>query len=369
MKKILFVCGSLKAGHDGVGDYTRELAGALMSLGVKCRIIAIMDRETKGFMKEIQPARDQQISVTRLSNTLSFHVRKKEYENLIDEFKPDYISLQFVPYAFSPKGIPLKLSKFLKIRNEKLKWHFMIHEGYIGNSLDFKKRIIRLIQIYILKSLVLKLSPFLIHTSIPLYQRYLADIGIDSDILGLFGNIPISQAVSNIETNQTLVGVYFGAAPQRNDFQLFADGLKEYIQKAKMKIQFVLCGKSGAEGKSFANFLRQQIPYEQFSVIEMGNMRSDDLSNLFLNSNFAIAREPPYLLGKSGSAIAMLEHGLPLWVPLAKDSDQVSRDFDFRINQCYADLPELIVSKKSFVKSSRLHEIAITFKKSLLDNN
>ena len=366
LKKILFICGSLEPGRDGVGDYARELAGALLAIGVESKIIAIMDRSVDGIVEENQSTREREVEVIRLSKSLSFKVRKREYQNLVADFNPDFISLQFVPYAFSPKGIPLNLSRFLKTKDHNIKWHFMIHEGYIGGSLDFKNKIIQKIQIYILNSLVKKFEPVVIHTSTPLYQGYLIDIGINTHILGLFGNIPINQQVIRTESTLAFRGVYFGAAPQLNDFQAFVDDLLEYIQKTHEKIEIVMCGKSGESGKEFANFLRQHISDKRFRVIEKGIMSSEDLSILFLNSDFAIAREPARLLGKSGSAIAMLEHGLPMWVPLSIDSDQIALDFDFRVNQCYVDLMELKNSNQSFERTSRLQEIAIAFKESLI---
>ena len=129
--RVLFLCGSLEPGHDGVGDYTRALAGALNALGVTTRIISIMDRNTKSIREEIQTSRKQKVRVVRLSRMLSFEVRKSEYDKIVTDFNPDYISLQYVPYAFSPKGIPFDLPRFLKIQKSSHKWHFMIHEAYV----------------------------------------------------------------------------------------------------------------------------------------------------------------------------------------------------------------------------------------------
>ena len=369
MEKILFVCGSLDLGRDGVGDYTRELAGALRSIGVESEIIAIMDRDATGILKESQFTRGQEIFVTRLSKFLSFSKRKKEYQKLVADFNPDFISLQYVPYAFSQKGVPFNLISFLRLKDIRVKWHFMFHESYIGGVLNFKNKIIQKIQIFTLRSLVEKINPSVIHTSTSLYQAYLNDIGIKSDLLGLFGNIPIAYHNAKLNSSQVFRGVYFGAAPQVDVFEVFVNGFKEYILKSQEKIELVLCGKSGAKGKAFANFLRHHIPLSQFHIIEKGNMSSEDLSVLFLNSDFAVAREPPHLLGKSGSAIAMLEHGLHMWVPLAKDLDQIAFDFDFRSNQCFVDLSELRTSKQIFERKSRLEEIVTAFTESLIDND
>lgn len=366
VKKILFVCGSLEPGRDGVGDYTRELAGALHAMGVESEIIAIMDRGATEILKETQAAINQVINVTRLSKSLSYSKRKKEYQNLIVEFKPDFISLQYVPYAYSPKGIPLTLATLLKLENHIPKWHFMIHEAYIGANGNFKNKIIRRLQILVLKMLVNKLKPSVIQTTVPSYQAQLETVGIESDILGLFGNIPISKSYSRDHVDETFRGVYFGAPPKEDKFQDFINAINQYLHKTDEAMELVLCGQSGEKGKKFASALRNGIKSKRFDIVENGRMAVGELSNLFLKMDFAIARIPPHLLGKSGSAITLLEHGLPLWVPLAKSQDEVRGNFDFRINQCFKDLSELKKSNHSFEPGSRLEDIATSFINELL---
>src|SRR5690554_7244682 len=120
LKKILFVCGSLEPGQDGVGDYTRELAGAVQRLACNVLVIAIMDRVVDGVSKEKQSARSGDVNVVRLSQSLSFQKRKSEYQKITSDFDPSIISLQYVPYAFSPKGIPFTLRSFLPIKNREI---------------------------------------------------------------------------------------------------------------------------------------------------------------------------------------------------------------------------------------------------------
>jgi hypothetical protein len=42
--KIVFVCGSVEIGRDGVGDYTRQLGLELLNQGHEVRIIGINDK-------------------------------------------------------------------------------------------------------------------------------------------------------------------------------------------------------------------------------------------------------------------------------------------------------------------------------------
>ena len=194
-----------------------------------------------------------------------------------------------------------------------------------------------------------------------MYQIQLKMIGIQSDILGLFGNIPIIDKPAVVKSNQTFSGVYFGAPPTQDNFKIFVESINEYLDNSEGNLTIVLCGQSGERGRAFASILREHVKSSRFIVEEKGRMSAEDLSKLFLNMDFGIARIGPQLLGKSGSAISLLEHGLPLWIPLAKSQIDLRENFHFRMNQCFVDLLELKESKQSFNPGSRLEEIAKSF--------
>lgn len=367
-KKILFVCGSLEPGQDGVGDYTRVLAGELISRGLDCCIISLKDRSAENILTQNQSTRGHNVSVVRLSQMLSVRRREKEYKKLLRDYSPHWVSVQYVPYAFSAKGIPLYLPGFLKSGQHDIKWHLMIHEAYIGKKPTIKEKLIRGIQILILKDLVKKLKPAIVHTSILSYRAQLSQIGIESQILGLFGNIPLAANTRKSTATDTLIGIYFGAAPKIENFENFTRGIRSETAVISQKVEIIFCGKSGKNGRAFVNKLRENVNTDKLRIIEKGKMAEADLSELFLRSDFGIARVSPELLGKSGSAISMLEHGLPLWVPVAKDESEIANRFDYRTGQCYFSIEKIARKEKSFVPGSRLTEIADSFEKSLANN-
>ena len=365
MTKVLFICGSLEPEHDGVGDYTRSLAGALQKKGLDTRIIAIRDKKTENVLEEIQLFSEQEFKVVRISKFLSFRKRREVYQQLIADYNPDWISLQYVPYAFSLKGIPISLPRLLNLGSNSIKWHFMIHEVHIAGQLNFKDRLIKKIQIVVLKLLQFKLRPKILHTSTPQYQSYLNAIGLKSKILGLFGNIPISKLENYKVNDDVFRGVYFGASPKLNNIHFFIEPLQRYLDETHGRLEVVLCGQSGEKGRQFANLLRAALNSNRCEIREEGRMSAEELSELFLQMDFGIARVPPQLIGKSGSAIALLEHGLPLWIPLAQSNDDIKSHIDFRTTQCFDNLIELRESKLSFPSGSRLEEIADSFIESL----
>ncbi len=363
--KILLVCGNLEPGQDGVGDYTRELAGALQSKNITIKIVALMDRGVSEVVEENQPTQHQDVKAVRMGSSLSFTRRRAAFQMLASEFKPDWISLQYVPYAFSAKGIPLKLSRFLKMKNASFKWHFMMHESFIAHNLSLKEKGIQWLQIFVIKNLIKKLKVSVIHTSNLSYQSRLKSIGIQTELLGLFGNIPLITNPPPSDTTDVFRGVYFGAVPKNKNCEIFVKAIQNVSETSNSKIEIILCGKSGEAGKSFADALRKNANPKRLKITEKGKMSARDLSELFLKVDFGIARVPPNLLGKSGSVIAMLEHGLRLWVPLAEDGIQIATHFDFRTDQCFANLIDLRKEKHKFAPESRLEEIVTKYVLSL----
>lgn len=86
---ILFICGSIEMGKDGVGDYTRRLAGEFIRLGHKASIVAINDR----FVKKLNydPILDvyTNIPTLRIPSALNDQSKKEIAGSFIQTQNPD----------------------------------------------------------------------------------------------------------------------------------------------------------------------------------------------------------------------------------------------------------------------------------------
>src|SRR5690606_34488987 len=134
--KILFICGALEEGKDGVGDYTRRLAGELVRHGHQATIIAYNDRHISTIMDSVQQDGDTAVQVLRLPSVLKAKEKVKLSRDYAQQFQPDWISLQFVIYSFHSKGLPFFLTRQLKQIGNGYKWHIMFHELWIGEYKD-----------------------------------------------------------------------------------------------------------------------------------------------------------------------------------------------------------------------------------------
>ena len=132
---ILFICSSLEPGRDGVGDYTRKLAAALVKQQYNIVVVAFNDRYiSENVLACTQTDENETITVIRFSANTELKFRLKHIQELIEQSGFDWISLQYVPYGFNKKGIPFFLPKALSALNTKARWHIMFHETWIGMS-------------------------------------------------------------------------------------------------------------------------------------------------------------------------------------------------------------------------------------------
>src|SRR4030095_903714 len=105
--KIAFLCGSLEPGCDGVGDYVRRLASEIILQGHTPILVAINDLHIISEYNGFQSIANADIAVCRIPSCLSIKERFKLAKKRINAFAPDWLSIQFVPYAFHSKGLPL----------------------------------------------------------------------------------------------------------------------------------------------------------------------------------------------------------------------------------------------------------------------
>ena len=130
--QVIFLCGSLEPGRDGVGDYVRRLAMELMQQGHQSGAVALNDKHITHEISSVQQAALQELPVLRLPSVWPANKRFEHAQRWIDDFGPDWLSLQFVPFSFHSKGLPLDLASRLASLGRGRSWHIMIHELWVG---------------------------------------------------------------------------------------------------------------------------------------------------------------------------------------------------------------------------------------------
>lgn len=301
--KILFIAGSLEPGKDGVGDYTRSLAGECERLGHETFLMSLNDSWTD---KPSQGNRS-----LRLPSTMSWASRIKTGRTFVAENHPDLISLQYVPYSFHPAGLSFALPKIVQAIVGRVPAHLMLHELWIGSQTGapFKVKVFGFCQRRIIKSLVTGMPCRIIHTSNAVYARLLSRHGIHAKILPLFGSVPVTPnaVVTPRDDNALRLGLFGSIHPEWQPDELFA-----LLQALGKQVQVYHIGRIGP-GESLWNEIVErygpEIHFQRF-----WEQSFENISQFLLSVDLGVATTPLSLIGKSSSVAAMLDHGLPVIV-------------------------------------------------------
>lgn len=313
--KIIFLCGSLEPGKDGVGDYSRRLAGELIRQGHQSFIISLYDVHVQRLLFEEQESRGIVIPLLRLGGELSDKRRIATAKEKINLYKPDWISLQFVPFSFQKKGLPWKLAKQLSLLGKDEKWHIMFHEIWV-EGYDKKSKILSLLQQCIIKNMARRLNPEIAHTHLPAYKNRLRKAGIKTKNLSIFSNLEELENPPVKITEIFTIG-FFSQVRPRISVNIFLKELIQEITSTGKDFQILIIG-----GKKEANEILEVeinlIPGVENKIKQTGFLEGNNLLQTIDECHLGMTPVPRHVLGKSGSVAAFLSRGIPVAAPYVK---------------------------------------------------
>jgi hypothetical protein len=318
--KILFICGSLEPGRDGVGDYTRRLGGELIKQGHEVKAIALNDQHICEIVENSEEYKNIQFCIFRIPSILTAGTRFELAKVWIDQFNPHWISLQFVPFSFHRKGLSLNLGWKLAGLGNNLNWHVMLHELWVGMEKEASLKVVSwgILQKTLIQLLLKKLEPQLIHTQTELYQNQLNRIGFQAQLVPLFSNIPVPihstffKETSDLplKTNSKIIFTVFGAIQKGAPIMDFASELAEYSRVEGISVSVRFIGRSGSELNQWIIALSN----EKIEVEVIGEISSKEISANLSSSSLGVSTTPLAQIEKSGTVAAMREHGLNVLV-------------------------------------------------------
>lgn len=344
--KILFICPSLEEGSDGVGDYARRMSSEVIRAGHHASIIALNDMHLAPQQQErIQYDRGLAIRVLRLSSRLSWGERITLAGNFIRLARPDWISLQYVPYGFQKKGLPFGLGGSLKKITAGIPCHIMFHEMWVGITRlsPLKHKLYGFFQTRIAREMVKKLNPRIITTSNRLYQLVLENKQIQAGILPLFSNISImpkdAQFADSVykqlgilphERQHYVVIGLFGSLYPGCDLESTIQEQHRAALAVGKKLVFIAFGRIGA--KEEYEKLKAQFERE-ITFANLGELPEARVSTVLQLLDKAISGTPRQHYGKSGVYAAMKLHRLEVltsaWSSIPEYDKEISDYNDF----------------------------------------
>lgn len=313
--KIVFICGSLEVGRDGVGDYTRRFSAEVIRYGHQAAAISLSEKNIQASITEKQYDDKTELQVLRISAKLTNKLRFDLARRWIADFEPEWISLQFVPYSFNSKGICFGLGKRLKRLGENYKWHIMIHELWIGRGRDtnWKHWFVSQLQKMAIKGIGNSLLPNVIHTQLPVFYSKLEQFGWSVKRLPLFSNIPVVHQTKNENNNVFVIG-FFSQVEISESITAFINTLALQAQSNNIDVQVVLIGGNEARMKAFGEYF-QASGNLKLPIRYTGFLEADELTKAIQNCDMGITPIPRHALGKSGSVAAFISYGIPVAAP------------------------------------------------------
>lgn len=321
--KITLLTGSLEPDRDGVGDYTRHLAAEATRLGLASRIVALADRCV------LTPERsdDRGVALLRLPSAMRWPDRFAAARAFLDASPPEWVSLQFVPYSFHRHGIATTIAGAIQNLVGHARLHVMFHEIWIQGTESWRRKLVSSAQ----RRVVVRLGrgpAALVHTSNETYRRVLRRHGVPAETLPLFGNIRPAPSIANgwlrsllasegcdalsTERDRWWLVVLFGTLhPVWPPEPLMAE-LQSAASALNKRLAIISIGQLG-EGERIWERLASTYG-ERMPMLHLGRRPAHEVSEVLSTADYGIATTPWPLIGKSSTAAAMFDHGLPVIV-------------------------------------------------------
>ena len=316
---------------DGVGDYTRLLAASLTAGGHQCAVLSLADHHVRKsttceFGDALAP-----IPGLRLPAHDTWPVRLRQAMAFCQDFGPEWVSWQLVLYGFDRRGLSIGLGRRLRAISALYKNQIMFHEIWIGEGAQspLKHKLVGRVQKRIIRDLLKKLRPQVVHTHTPLYRYLLGRLGYPAKILPLFGNIPLTHRfrpewlkekwpdgglqARGANRSKWWVFALFGSIHPEWDAEEFRLKAMDAARRAGKKCLLIAIGRPGGTGERVLRALRQH-EGNAWGVLSLGAQAEEDISQCLLAADFGVSTVPPENIFKSGTAAAMTEHGLPIIV-------------------------------------------------------
>ena len=321
---LVLLCGSLEPGADGVGDYSRRLAAACTKVGETTHLLALHDSHVSTALLEQQNADGCNLMALRLPVGLSWRRRSALVRKQLQLWQCSAVSLQFVPYAFDRRGMPLGLLLLLcHLRLlPDLCFHLMFHEIWIGISCssDLRSRLIGHLQRRFIQAIHTAIRPSAVHVTNSTYACCLSRVGIKAVRLPLFSTLEVNSELLRTPVQfrqmQVFTACIFGRIPPLWDPDPALEILVADAVRHQSLPRLILVGRPWISDQWVAR-LQQRWP--QVEVICHGvEPDSEKLCGLIHSCQLGLATVPWGLIEKSSAVSVFLSLGLPV---LASRSD------------------------------------------------
>ena len=322
--------------QQGVGpaDANRLLASELARRGWRVSLCGLNDSTVPAVRAEEMNIYGTPLPTFRIPQTMGWDERCEAFRGFMEQQQPGFVIVRFIPYSLNPKGIVWKASGSLPKVLRGLAVIWLVDEIWLGEG-SIKHRLTGTLQRYSILRLLKGVKSRRVYTNNRFNTKRLREYGVDAETFRLFGNIPViapddgewlyrelekaGVPITPENRGEWLVLGNFGVF--HSDWQpaAFFSELRDRARQHGRQVAIVGIGSLGAYRDYWQEVAKTW--GGDFRFVHFG-LREEAEISLFLQSvDFGITTNPYHLVGKSGTCMAMLDHGLPLLVPRISTHD------------------------------------------------
>jgi hypothetical protein len=319
------------------------LAAALKMRDIPTTMVAMSDSVIEDARRrERQEALGQVIDAFRLSRRTPMRQRIEAARAFLDDSGARHVMFAMVCYDYDRRGIMWRAARQLPALAGGRSASILFHETWIGEveGSSLYIRCIGAAQRMAVKRFVRHLAPGRIYTTNPTYRAMLGARGIDAEIVPHCGNIPVDTrdasswlpaalAAAGFDPGPGgLAGLYlvglFGTLYPGLDMPSLLPTLEAVARRSGRRLCVATIGRQGARAAEWQRWhLAHGAAYGFVALQE----RPPAVVSQFLNSlDLGVASTSLAQIGKSGTAAAFREHGIPTLVPVESVHYRFFRD-------------------------------------------
>ena len=327
--------------QNGIGpaDANRLLAGELAVRNYRVSLCGINDANIPQIHTERMVLSGREVNAQHIPQTLGWEKQCAEFRRFLDAESPDVLAIRFIPYSLDPKGIVWKAARFLPevLRGRKVIW--LVDEIWLGDGdSTIKHRLVGLLQRQAILRLLRQPYSHRVFTNNNFNTAMLRHRGVRAATLRLFGNIPVathdggewlfrefekaSVPITRETRERWLIFGIFGVF--HSDWNPDAFFSEMEIQARQHGKEICIAGIGSL--RSYDHHWKQVAAKwgDRFRLLHLGCRDESEVSQFLQSVDFGLTTNPCHLMGKSGTCMAMLDHGLPIVVPRANRYDDIA---------------------------------------------
>ncbi len=349
--------------QNGIGpaDANLLLATELIKRSHRVTLCGLSDSRRTKVESESRFIHDALINALHIPEALGWQERCEVFRDFLEKEKPAFIIVRFIPYSLNPKGVVWKAANLLPkiLHGRSVIW--LVDEIWLGEtSGKWKHRLVGLLQRHSILRLLKGSKARLVFTNNHFNAKALQKHGVNATSLRLFGNIPVAATdhgawlfqefgkagipVSVSNRSQWLVLGIFGVFHSDWDPDSFLSELKDRASQHGKQVCVVGIGSLRSYEAHWKHVSESWA--SSFRFLHLGCREESEVSQFLQSVDFGLTTNPYYLVGKSGTCMAMLDHGLPILVPRITSEDDITEFPAHLILRCGNNIGDEIFSKK-----------------------